>query len=207
MFRTSLIAAVALTAATAAQAQPYDDYERGRGRGGAAILYELPNFRGASVRVEGYAPNLSNHGFNDRARSARLEGSWRLCEHGDFGGRCEEARGSIPDLNMLGLSGRLSSLQPSTGYGDGPGYGGPGYGGGRDQRGIDGENAVFFPRPTVRGVDVAAGSNGANSFCRRQGLGAALYFDSSARAPRAIGPEGQFVGSSTVLRDLLCRKY
>jgi hypothetical protein len=72
---------------------------------------------------------------------------------------------------------------------------------------VEGTTTVFFARPSVRGIDVAAGSNGANSFCRNQGLGAAVYYDSSERAPRAIGPDGEFVGRSSVLRDLLCRKY
>ena len=75
------------------------------------------------------------------------------------------------------------------------------------ERGIEGARTVFFPRPTVDGVDVAAGDRGADVFCRNQGLGRAAWFDSSERAAQAIGPEGQYVGRSTVLRDLLCRKY
>jgi hypothetical protein len=66
---------------------------------------------------------------------------------------------------------------------------------------------VFFPRPTLGGVDVAAGGRGADSFCRRQGLGPAVWYDSGERASQAVGPDGEYVGRSTVLRDLLCRKY
>lgn len=87
------------------------------------------------------------------------------------------------------------------GYGWESGYGRA------DARGFEGARAVFFPHPTVRGLDVAAGRNGADTFCRHQGLGDAIHYDSSQRAPRAIGPEGQITGRSTVLRDLLCRKY
>ncbi|WP_334162162.1 hypothetical protein, partial [Phenylobacterium sp.] len=121
-----------------------------------------------------------------------------------------------PELNTLALAERITSLEPvGRGGGEGrPGWdddrpgGGWGPGGGRpDTRGVEGAHSVFFARPTVRGMDLAAGSNGANSFCRRQGLGPAVYFDSSERAPRALGPEGQIVGRSPVLRDVLCRKF
>ena len=203
--RTVLAAAFATLALTGpAEAQPYDR-ERGRG---SATLYEEPNFQGRSVTVRGDVENLAGYRFNDLAQSVRLEGTWRLCEKSDFGGRCVEQRGDIADLNSIGMFVKISSLQPAGGFGGGPGQGGGSGGGyGRGDRGIDGSRSVFFPRPNVQGLDVAAGSNGANTFCRSQGLGQAAYFDSSERAPRAIGPEGQFVGPSSVLRDLVCRKY
>lgn len=212
MTKTLICGALALTLAGVAGAQPY----RG-GRGPAATLFEGPNFTGRSVTISTDTPNLSSYSFNDRAHSLRLQGLWRLCEHSDFGGRCVELQGDVPDLNTMGLAERISSLEPIGGRG------GPDWGGGRgpdrgddrggwgrdnrDARGVEGTNSVFFPRPTVRGVDVAAGSNGANTFCRSQGLGGAVYFDSSARAPRAIDPDGRMIGSSTVLRDLLCRRF
>ena len=45
------------------------------------------------------------------------------------------------------------------------------------------------------------------AWCRSQGLGPAVWFDSSERARQAVGPEGQIIGRSSVLRDLLCRRY
>lgn len=197
------IAALAWAAIAQAHAQPY----RGGGRGPSATLYDRPNFEGRQVTITGEVTNLSNYGFNDRAHSLRLQGRWRLCEHSDFGGRCVELSGEVPELNTMALAERITSLEPIGGGGrpDRP-WPGPGGGYGRGERGVEGHNAVFFPRPTVRGLDVAAGSNGANVFCREQGLGGALYFDSSQRAGRAIGPEGQMVGPSPVLRDLLCRR-
>lgn len=213
MTKTTLICAglAALALAGAAEAQP-----RGA-RGPTATLYEGANFSGRSVTISGEVSNLSNYAFNDRAHSLRLTGRWRLCEHSNFEGRCVELTGDVPDLNTLALAERITSLEPA-GRGDGGGRpdrddderpgGGWGSGGGRpDTRGAEGAHSVFFARPTVRGLDLAAGSNGANSFCRRQGLGPAVYFDSSERAPRALGPEGQMVGRTPVLRDVLCRKY
>lgn len=213
---TSLMIAAlaALSLAGAADAQP-----RG-GRGPSATLYEGPNFTGRSVTIIGDVSNLGSYNFNDKARSVRLEGRWRLCEHAGFEGRCVEQTGEIPELNTLAMAERITSLEP-IGVGGRPGGrpdwdddrpgGGPGGwgpGGGRpDARGVEGATSVFFPRPQVRGIDLAAGANGANAFCRRQGLGVALYFDSSERAPRALGPEGQLIGRSPVLRDVLCRTY
>lgn len=192
-----MTALATLALAGAAEAQPF--------RGGSATLYELPNFQGRSITITQSAPELGDWRFNDRARSARFDGVWRICEHDDFKGRCQEVRGDVPHLNAFGMSEQISSLEPVGGRRpDGPG-GFPG--GGRDVRGFDGARTVFFPRPTVGGVDVAAGDRGANVFCRRQGLGPAVWYDSSETARQAVGPDGRFVGRSTVLRDLLCRKY
>ncbi|HEY8617046.1 beta/gamma crystallin-related protein [Phenylobacterium sp.] len=209
---TLVLAAVAAgLLAGAAEAQP-----RG-GRGPSATLYDRPDFGGRSVTLTGQVGNLSNYGFNDRAHSLRLEGRWRLCEHANLDGRCVELTGDVPELNTMNLAERITSLEPigRGGGGGRPGRddddrpgGGWGPGGGRpDRSGVEGARNVFFPRPQVRGMDLAAGSNGANAFCRRQGLGPAAHFDSSERAPRALGPEGQVTGPSPVLRDVLCRKW
>lgn len=199
----ALCALAMLACAGAAQAQ--------RG-GGGAILYELPNYQGRSVTITGPAADLGDWRFNDRAQSARFSGTWRACEHDDFEGRCQEIRGDVPDLTQYGLLAQISSLEPAGrgGRPDRPGGGdpwGPPGPGGRDGRGVEGTRTVFFARPTVRGMDLAAGKHGADSFCRRQGLGGSVWFDSSERARQAIGPEGQITGRSSVIRDLLCAKY
>lgn len=201
MLKTFLVltAIAGLAWATLAHAQPY----RGGVRGPTATLYDRPDFQGRQVTITGDVANLSNYNFNDRAHSLRLEGRWRLCEHADFGGRCVELTGEVRELNTLAMAERITSLEPIGGVRPGP-RPGPGYG--RGERGVDGARTVFFARPTVRGMDVAAGSNGANTFCREQGLGGAIYYDSKDRAGRAIDPDGRVIGPSTVLRDLLCRK-
>ena len=201
----ALTALAALAIAGAAQAQ--------RGPG-VATLYELPNFQGRSVTITQSTPDLGRWKFNDRAQSARFEGRWRVCEHDAFRGRCQEISGPVPDLTTYQLFGQISALEPAFRPGGGGGYPGPGPGPGypppgRDPRGIEGTRTVYFPRPTIGGVDVAAGDRGADGYCQRQGLGLgqAVWYDSSERASQAVGPEGQFIGRSTVLRDLLCRKY
>ena len=201
MTKTFLIAALALAAATggAAQAQRYG--------GNAVTLYDQPNFQGNSVTITQSAPDLRKWRFNDRAQSAKVQGRWLACEHDDFKGRCQELRGDIPNLHTYGLMAQISSIEPAGQPRPGPGPVPPRPGGGGASRGVEGTRTVFFAQPRVDGYDVAAGDRGADSFCRRQGLGSAVWYDSSERAREAIGPDGQIVGRSSVLRDLLCRRY
>lgn len=195
MLKSITLAALAAAALAApAAAQPY--------RGASVTLYDQPNFQGASVTITQSTPDLGRWRFNDRARSARFEGRWLICEHDSFKGRCQEVRGDVPDLNQYRLAEQISSLEPIGGGGR-PG----GFPGGGGSRGVEGSRTVFFARPTVRGIDVAAGDRGADAFCRAQGLGQAVWYDSGERASQAIGPDGDMVGRSSVLRDLLCRKY
>lgn len=186
------LAALALT--SAAQAQPF--------RAGSATLYDQPDFQGSSVTITQSAPDLGRWRFNDRAQSARFEGRWLICEHDDFRGRCQEVRGEVPNLHTYGLMAQVSSMEPA-----GRPRGDPGGGFQGGSRGVEGTHTVFFARPTVRGMDVAAGDRGADAFCRVQDLGGAVWFDSSAPARQAIGPDGELVSRSRVIRDLLCRKY
>ena len=185
-----------LVLAASAHAQPW--------RPGSITLYDQPDFQGASVTITQSAPDLGRWRFNDRAQSVRVDGLWLICEHDAFKGRCQEVRGDVSNLHTLSLMAQVSSVQPvgrpadiDPGRPDRPR---------RDGRGIEGVTTVFFPRPTVDGLDVAAGDRGADVYCRSQGLDRAQWFDSSQRASQAIGPEGQIVGRSSVLRDLLCRK-
>lgn len=196
MFKTFCMTALAAVAlASAAQAQSF--------RGGSATLYDQPNFQGNAVTITRSAPDLGKWRFNDRAQSARFEGRWLICEHDDFKGRCQEARGEVANLHTLGLMAQISSMEPAGR----PGGGGGGHGGGGPgPRGVDGATTVFFPRPTLDGIDVAAGGRGADMYCRRQNLGSAVWYDSSQRASQAVGPDGELIGRSSVLRDLLCRK-
>jgi hypothetical protein len=159
-----------------------------------ATLYELPGFGGRSVVVNGSTGNLDNIGFNDRTRSLRLSGTWRLCEDSDFRSRCVTLSGSIPDLRERGISG-LSSLQPVDDN-DG-GYPGPG-------GGVQGRSVVFYPGPVNTSYGSAppygygggnaygygTGKRGADAFCRRMGNRDAVYYDSAGYA----------------LSDVLCRR-
>lgn len=213
------VAAIATlgVAAGAALAQPYGG---GGGRQPSAILYDQPNFQGRQTTIYGLATNLPRD-WNDKALSARFQGRWRICEDSDFRGRCQDVNGDVPDLNRLGMAERITSLQGYAGGGGGGGGGGgyrpPGGGdswrpggswsGPGQYRPYEGTRSVFFPYPTMEGYDIAAGSSSANAFCRSQGLGSSAYYDSSQRAQQAIDGEGRYTGPTSVLRDLVCRRY
>lgn len=207
--RGPMLAAVAvtLTLAGAAQAQ---NWRNGGDRGPPpprATLYELPNFQGRQVSITAYGDNLAGMSFNDIAQSARFEGRWRVCEDARFRGRCTDVGGQVADLNQVGMSLRISSLQ---GYLEGAWNRGAdwrgGWNGREGGRPYEGVRNVLFPYPTVAGFDIAADSSGASAFCRSMGLGSSAYYDGSERAPRALDVAGRYVGDTGVLRDVLCRK-
>jgi hypothetical protein len=201
----------------------------------AATLYEFPNFQGRSITINGADSNLDNDGFNDLAQSGRFDGEWTICSDQDYQGRCRTVSGDVRDLNAIG-GGGLSSLRRGAfdqygdnrygddryndndrypGSGGGYGGGGGGYGGGGGgwgfpgnyTGGTSGRSAVFFPRPQNQGGDIAAYNRGAADwFCRRQGLGAAIYYDTVQRGRGWQYQGGGFAPNAPVLRDVLCRR-
>jgi hypothetical protein len=90
-----------------------------------------------------------------------------------------------------------------------------GYGGGQGgwngrpdrQDRSEGRSAVFFPNPTINGQPIAAfgGRLAADMFCRRQGYGPAIYFDTTGRG-RGLGQDNRFITMGPVLSDVLCRR-
>ncbi|MFN3789220.1 beta/gamma crystallin-related protein [Massilia sp.] len=56
---------------------------------GEISLFTDADFRGRPLTLRGPVTNLDGIGFNDRASSAIVRsGTWEICEHKDFGGRC-----------------------------------------------------------------------------------------------------------------------
>lgn len=216
MKRVVFIAAMAITTAAAASAlaQNYG----GGGRQPSAILYDQANFQGRQTTIYGTATNLPRD-WNDKAMSARFQGRWRVCEDSDYRGRCQDVTGDVANLNSLGLAERITSLQAYAGGGVGPGGGfrppsggawrpgGGNWSGPNQFRPTEGVRSVFFPYPTYDGYDIAAGSSSATAFCRSQGLGSSAYYDSSQRAQQAVDGEGRYTGPTSVLRDVVCRRY
>jgi len=98
--------------AAAYNAPPVYDPPPGPGRGRArAILYEGPDLRGRSYPIDtDVVRNLDRTGFNDRARSLRVEsGYWIFCSDADFEGDCQTfGPGDYPDLSGA-LNRRISS--------------------------------------------------------------------------------------------------
>jgi len=80
------------------------------GGGNRAVLYEGANLTGRMFVVDQYMTNLDGTGFNDRARSLRVErGYWIFCSDADFQGDCRTfGPGDYPSLPD-GLARRISS--------------------------------------------------------------------------------------------------
>jgi hypothetical protein len=205
--------AVAMAAATLAGfALPSTAQERRQPRRtGEPIvtLYELPNFEGRSMSFYADTSNLADQGFNDRARSARIEGSWRLCGDKNYRGRCEPFAADVRDFGPYGFTNQISSLQQVGGRVGRPGFQGPEIlpapAAGPD--GVEGRSAVFFRRPSLNGSDIVAdGPDAADAFCRQVGLSGAAYFYERERGREATDRAGQVRRNVPVLRDVLCRR-
>jgi hypothetical protein len=84
-------------------------YERD---GGPAVeLFNDNGLRGRSVAIGSDVRTLRDAGFNDNANSMVIHyGTWELCEHADYGGRCRVyGPGRYQDLQDF--SDRISSLR------------------------------------------------------------------------------------------------
>jgi Beta/Gamma crystallin len=75
-------------------------------------LYEHSNFQGSTLRAIGDVPNLGNSGMNDRTSSMFISwGTWQLCEHANYGGRCFTAGpGQYPEM-PAGMNDSISSIR------------------------------------------------------------------------------------------------
>ena len=77
-------------------------------------LYSRDDFRGQQFTTDRTVRNMEGVGFNDRAQSLSIRGgSWQVCEHADFGGRCAILRpGDYASLDSFGLDSAISSVRP-----------------------------------------------------------------------------------------------
>jgi hypothetical protein len=75
------------------------------------ILYDRPDFRGRAREVTDTEEEISD--FNDRAQSARVvRGTWQLCEHRGFRGRCVTLTSDARDLNAVRMGSAVTSARP-----------------------------------------------------------------------------------------------
>lgn len=100
---SSLLAAALLAPATPAGAQTRPPY--------SLTLYDRLDYRGASATFYGDNPSVGSTGFAERALSAQVRGTWRLCEGGGYRNRCETLDADVRDLSTLGLAGRVGSVR------------------------------------------------------------------------------------------------
>lgn len=78
------------------------------------IVYDQPNFRGQALTIASAKPDLAAHGFDNKVASLMIAGGgdWVLCENKNYTGRCVRVQSQADNLNLLQLSGRVSSLYP-----------------------------------------------------------------------------------------------
>ncbi len=79
------------------------------------MLFSEPDFAGESFFLGADTPDFTmvfradGNDLNDWAASARVVGSWQICEHVYYQGTCQTIEGDLPDLG--GLSQSVSSLR------------------------------------------------------------------------------------------------
>lgn len=199
---------------------------RGPGAREGLVMYSEPNFEGQSVLVTGNIGNLNSIQFNDRPRSLEvLSGEWIVCQHANFGGRCETLRNDASDLRRMGLDREISSVSPTSQYNPpapaNPGYG-PGSGVGSNLRpgsvfgGTRGAQSTYFADPRVQGAPIARcmsnfGSSGcdqvvADQVCRAEGFGRAAYYTvvDRGRTNHYFLADNRTALSNGAISDLLC---
>jgi hypothetical protein len=80
----------------------------------SVIVYDQPNFKGQSLTIAAATPDLAVLKFDDKVASLTISGGgdWVLCENKNYTGRCVRVQSQANNLNLLQLSGRVSSLYP-----------------------------------------------------------------------------------------------
>lgn len=189
------------------------------------------DFRGNCQTLSGDVANLNRYGLGNQLSSLQQAspGGYGANGYGRDPGDRGDRSGDHGDRGDGGAYAQDDRGYPGGGGGD-HGYQGPGdrglggdrgytngFGPGGDMgRGGDwaraggtpGRSVVFFARPQNDGQDIAAfDRTAADWFCRRQGLGAAVYYDTSFHSNRSWRFNGgPFAVNAPVLRDVVCRK-
>jgi Beta/Gamma crystallin len=174
-------------------------------------LYEQPGYLGRSVTITDSTPNLATRQFADRARSARVVGSWTVCADANYAGACQEMNtGNVPFLHLMQLDRTIASVRRTD-----ENEGGGQYDDGQSQfdpgDGVDGQDVTFFTRPSYNGSDVAAGTGNtkpaADAFCREAGFTTSVYAGRTrAQSSNTVNAETGARARSFALRDVVCRK-
>src|SRR4051812_6351180 len=76
-------------------------------------FYDREGLHGRSFSVDRTIENFERFGFNDRAASAEVTGgSWEVCEHSGFNGRCVVLQPGRYNLGDAALKFQISSARP-----------------------------------------------------------------------------------------------
>ena len=101
-------------------------YERGRDRydrrydrwgGQGLVLFPDPGQQGRPVEIGQDVPALGPYGFNDKASSFIVNfGTWQVCEHANYRGRCTILTVGAGDLRAIGMNDNISSIRRYSGW-------------------------------------------------------------------------------------------
>lgn len=192
-----------------------EPYERGTP---SLTLFQYEYFDGQEAGLSRSARDLRDQRFDDFARSLRVEaGVWRLCEDPGFAGRCAVVEEDVAELETLGLSEGISSVELLSGdRGDDRSY--DPYGGGYDpyeddrsrpdpydetgygeqSRSLEGYRAGFFPYPRTDSYTARECVSGSSQACRD-------FADQVCReAGYREGAHYSIDRSRGAVRDILC---
>lgn len=206
------LAALICGAAIPAAAQTTDS--------GSITLYEYPAYLGRSVSVTSATSDLASLGFARRAQSARVTGSWEVCPQPAYKGNCQTLTGNVKVLQLLGLGGTIASVRPGASATTAATAGTAGAPASAAVKvnladldvdeGAEGQDTAFFPRPSLQGNQVSAGTNdrtAADAFCKQAGYASSIYAGRArTQSSNIIDVAAAVRVRAYPLRDVLCRK-
>jgi len=164
MKRIAILAASAMTILTSnAMAQ-------GFGSAPQITFFDGTNYSGNTASSTGEMTQFTS--MNDRASSIQVRGTWQICEHSRFRGRCTTISGDVPDLRVLRFNNNISSARPISGDSSGPSD--PGYSTYRMPK----HEGRFIAYCGNKG-DSTCGKPSADAFCRSKGHSSAVSFSKS----------------------------
>lgn len=203
-FPAALLAMVALAPMPATAQLSLQGPNRGQTPAPRAELFSAPNFQGQRLMLTATIADLGRIGFNDRAQSVRVIGTWTFCEDSQFDDHCLTLSGDEPNLAAIGLANSISSARLEQGRGGPepvrplPTQPPPS----EDIAALEGSTATFFPQPSWRGRPIPACETGgrggdcarvnADRFCRAEGFVASAYF------------HVRYARRGQILEDVLC---
>jgi hypothetical protein len=81
-------------------------------RGPGLIVYQEDNYGGDSREIRDDQPDLDWIHFDDRISSLEVHrGTWELCEHSHYRGRCITVNHDVSKLDRLGFDDKISSIR------------------------------------------------------------------------------------------------
>ena len=81
------------------------------------VLFPDSNQRGHAMEISQDVADLSRYRFNDKASSFYVSGgTWQVCEHANYRGRCEILTAGAGDLGPIRMNDNISSIRRYSGW-------------------------------------------------------------------------------------------